>query len=1063
MNDRTSDFPRVGLWVGIGVFLTILVFTGYTPARGTLAHALAAEPLAPGDWPQLGRDAQRTNYSPQQVNPPYCYTWKWYEVPFASRAQPVVVDGRLFIGGMNGVMYARNASTGAPLWSYAVNSPIRHSAGVMNDTVVFSTHAGFTYALDAATGTLRWKVYTGPSSTAPLMDAGRNWVYVASENGKLTALRLIDGAVQWQRDLGAPILTSPSLSVDGQTVFVGTEAIQAVALNAATGEVRWTSQLQGQSLADRYPVVTADTVFYRSQPVYHFHLLLHEGDDVLDRAGTPPHPDWATDWARVKPHIIRYLTDEPTKQTFFALSPANGNLRSVAPVLYTFGNNDNPAPPVVSGDGAIYLLYRARHGIQTDGGAVHVTTKYDAELGRMDRNTLDIVGLRQSNYPTYNVEFRATSDEPSLLTMGGDILWVDNWERLGGINVRTGQLIHVGTVSNYWPECFGALSETAVTCGPVGPNPFFPLSGNPRDRDYPFPKPRAGEGHQRGGLVIANNMLYWRVIEGGLAGISQRTGTSCPPPLVYTHTEVSGLEPYTPPPPPPPSTRQLSEYVTLDLTTPVQRPPADLVERLRAGVRDLVSANDHLMPFYLERGFTNSALWPYNAADNHPPPPSVTYRADGNIYWHDPGELLYTLAMAYPYLDPPLQAQVKAYMAAEMQRFPPLRNLDFGVGTNWVSRGVPRERYAVPFRAQLNAWPPPAPSFSVIYALWLWSKNTGDWSYARSHWNEIKALFNERRNRMLFYADIAGAIGYYRLADRLGDTEAKQAGLQAAISAMEDGRQNFATYHRRAESMYKDPFGIETGWYAPVFFGLTPEVGLYLREQLGSQARDYLLSKEIGDPTLENGLRWWYLTRAGAHAEVGETSFVAPNAAWSHFLAHAYILGDSQETLRTWLDRPWGRGDLYSIQKIVATIHAQPERPDFSASYKVASNPVPPSGEVFTYTIVIRNTGKLLAETITLTDAIPQGLSYVPGSLSATSGNVDDSSAPTLRWSGTLTDTRAVTVTYQVRADVPADQIRFLSNTATITVPGLDPIVRSATVVVNGEAIYMPLVMKNAR
>lgn len=1060
MKMRTYSLVLLSFLAGMG--LLQLTFNAFGQLSNERLPAYAAEvgASATGDWPQLGRDAQRTNYSPQQVNPPYCYVWKWYEVPFASRAQPVVADGRLFIGGMNGVMYARNASTGAPLWSYAANSPIRHSAGVLNNTVVFGTQSGYTYALDTATGALRWKVYTGPSSTAPLIDESRAWVYLASENGKLTALRLSDGAQQWQRDLGAPILTSPSLSVDGQTVFVGTEDIRAVALNAATGAVSWTSQLQGQSLADRYPVVTADTVFYRSQPIYHFHILLHEGDEVLDRAGALL-ADWAADWAKVRPQIVNYLTTEPTKQTFFALNSSNGNLRGVAPVLYTFGDNDNPAPPVISSDASIYLLYRARHGIQTDGGAVHVTTKYDAELGRMERNTLDIVGLRQSNYPNYNVEFRATSDEPSLLTMGGEILWVDNWERLGGINVRTGQLIHVGNVSNVWPECSVALAENAVTCGPEAPNPFFPLSGNPAHPVYPFPKPRAGEGHQRGGVVIANNMLYWRVIEGGLAGIARRTGGSCPAPLVYTQTLVSGLEPYTPPPPPPPSSRPLAEYVTLDLTTPVQDPPADLVERLRAEVRDLVSAGDHLMPFYLERGFTNTALWPYNVASDNPPP-SVAYRSDGNIYWHDPGELLYTLAMAYPYLDPSLQAQVKAYMAAEMQRFPPLQDLEFGQGTQWLSRGVPRERYAVPFRSELNAWPPPAPSFSVIYALWLWSKNTGDWSYAQSRWSEITALFNARRNQMLFYADITGAIGYYRLADRFGNAAAKQAGLQAAVNAMQAGL-NFNAYRQRAEDMYQDPREIPSGWYAPVFFGLTPEVGLYLREQLGSQAREYLLAKELGDPTLENGLRWWYLTRAGAHAEVGETSFVAPNAAWSHFLAHAYILADSQETLRTWLDRPWGRGDLYSIQKIVATIHAQPEQSDFSASYKVASNPMPRSGEVFAYTIQVRNTGKLLDETITLTDIIPPGLSYVPDSFSATLGTVDDSGAPTLRWSGALSEQRAVTITFQVQVEVPEDRVQFLTNTATLTIPSLETILLKATVVVNGQAVYMPVVMKNAR
>ena len=55
-----------------------------------------------------------------------------------------------------------------------------------------------------------------------------------------------------------------------------------------------------------------------------------------------------------------------------------------------------------------------------------------------------------------------TSDEPSALTMGGNILFVDNWERLGGIDVSTGELLHVGAVSNDWPEC-------SAQCGPGTP------------------------------------------------------------------------------------------------------------------------------------------------------------------------------------------------------------------------------------------------------------------------------------------------------------------------------------------------------------------------------------------------------------------------------------------------------------------------------------------------------------------------------------------------------------------------------------------------------------------
>lgn len=174
--------------------------------------------FSPADWPQLGRDAQRTNYSPQQINPPYCYAWKWYGVPMASRAQPVVSAGRLFIGGMDGAMYARDATTGVELWRVQTGGPIRHSAGVLADAVIFSSHDGFTYALNAANGAQLWKTATGPSATAPLIDAARGWAYVASTSGKLTALRASDGVIQWVFDAGAPVLTTPALSSDGSRV-----------------------------------------------------------------------------------------------------------------------------------------------------------------------------------------------------------------------------------------------------------------------------------------------------------------------------------------------------------------------------------------------------------------------------------------------------------------------------------------------------------------------------------------------------------------------------------------------------------------------------------------------------------------------------------------------------------------------------------------------------------------------------------------------------------------------------------------------------------------------------
>lgn len=876
------------------------------------------------NWPQLGHDPQRTNATPLQVDPPYCYAWKWNAVPVASRAQPVVLNGTLYIGGMDGRVYARNATTGQPLWNYATGGPIRHSLAATLALVISGSYDGYTYALSTSNGALVWKTFTGSSATAPLIDERNQRVFVASTYGTFTALNLSSGAKLWEYEADAAILTSPALSADSKTVYFGSEAVAAIAVDASSGALRWKTALQGQSLAERYPVVAGNTVIYRSQPYYFFHHMLQTwGDTIMDQAGAL-NANWAADWANVKPQIVNFLTANPTKQTLFVLNASSGASLGTAPVLYTYGSNDIANMPVIANGGA-YLTYRARHGIQTDyPPIVHVTSKYDAELGKMNLTTLDIAGLTANSIDALTIPltggpgFRMTSDEAAMLSMGGNILWVDNWERLGGLNVSSGAVVHAGNVANDWPEC-------AVQCGPAGPKPFFPLSGSSNDPAYPFPTPRTSEGHARAGAVIANQMVYWRVVDAGLGAFSHATTSTCPAPRLWTDTGGALFPAYAPLAQP--AAVPLQTYVTTDLTTPAVITPQnqDLVTRLNQEVEDFLSAanNDHLMPYYLERGFSNPRVWPYNSAN--PGLPEISYLSHGNLFWQDPGELLLSMAQAYPYLSTSLKAQLASYMQAEMTRYPPMQNLPYNnTARDWLHKGSAREPYPLEVRASLNNWPPVAANFSAIYALWLWSKNTNDWSYAQAHWSEIQSLFNARSAaaNIRYYADIAGAIGYYRLATHFNNTAEATKGLNAAVAAMQTGL-DFATFRDRANTEYPDPRGETTGWSAPVFFGITPEVGRYLREQFNGQAASHLIALESLN-SKGNGLVWWYLTRAGEHAENGETSFLMPSTAWSHFLGHAYIVGDAQPTLRKWLDWPWVKGDLYSIQKIAAALQAAP-------------------------------------------------------------------------------------------------------------------------------------------
>jgi uncharacterized repeat protein (TIGR01451 family) len=144
-----------------------------------------------------------------------------------------------------------------------------------------------------------------------------------------------------------------------------------------------------------------------------------------------------------------------------------------------------------------------------------------------------------------------------------------------------------------------------------------------------------------------------------------------------------------------------------------------------------------------------------------------------------------------------------------------------------------------------------------------------------------------------------------------------------------------------------------------------------------------------------------------------------------------------------------------------------PGWPDLRPSYKAVSPPFADYGERITYTVVLRSASGPLTHTVYLTDVIQAGLAYVPGSLSATSGSVIEAGAPTLRWSGLLTPTDAVTVTYAATATFVYSGTSTLvlpqaiTNTALVAVPGYPTLSRTAIVRTNWRHVYLPLLLRN--
>jgi polyvinyl alcohol dehydrogenase (cytochrome) len=136
--------------------------------------------------------------------------------------QPTILDGNLFTGSAGGVLYALDAATGCIRWTFDGAGPVRTSIlAVPNGRgrlLLFGDQNGWFYALDAATGKLRWKKHVDEHDAARLTGAaeaqeGIVYVPVASweENralkadypcctarGSVVALRIRDGVQVWK-------------------------------------------------------------------------------------------------------------------------------------------------------------------------------------------------------------------------------------------------------------------------------------------------------------------------------------------------------------------------------------------------------------------------------------------------------------------------------------------------------------------------------------------------------------------------------------------------------------------------------------------------------------------------------------------------------------------------------------------------------------------------------------------------------------------------------------------------------------------------------------------------
>ena len=175
-------------------------------------------------------------------------------------SSPAIAGDTVYIGSTDHMLYALDRVTGAEKWKFKTDSRVASSAAIARGVAYFGSYDGNFYAVDTASGKLKWKFQTGGErrfagkhlhGVLPITESmpdpfdvylsspavANGVVYFGSGDGNVYALDAASGSLKWTFATGNVVHASPALA-DG-TLFIGSWDTNLYAIDAATGKEKW--------------------------------------------------------------------------------------------------------------------------------------------------------------------------------------------------------------------------------------------------------------------------------------------------------------------------------------------------------------------------------------------------------------------------------------------------------------------------------------------------------------------------------------------------------------------------------------------------------------------------------------------------------------------------------------------------------------------------------------------------------------------------------------------------------------------------------------------------------